>query len=85
MHVGPLDVNQQESFEQFIEKNKDICALSQTKIGHTTLFQHQILTGDHEPIASLAYRLKDPAKLKFLQDEIKKMEENDIIQKSKSP
>src|SRR3954453_8888742 len=61
LHVGPLDHNQQESFEKFIEGNKDICALSQTKIGHTSLFKHQIPTGDHEPIASPAYRLKDPA------------------------
>jgi hypothetical protein len=80
-----LDVTQQEIFEQFIEENKDICALSQTTIGHTTLIQHQLSTGDHEPIAGPAYRLKDPSKLKFLQDEIKRMEENDIIQKSKSP
>ena len=85
LHVGPLEISQQEIFDQFIEDNKDICALSQTKIGHTTLFQHQIPTGDHEPVASPAYRLKDPAKLNFLQSEIKRMEENDIIQKSKSP
>jgi len=85
LHVGPLEISQQETFDQFIEDNKDICALSQTKIGHTTLFQHQIPTGDHEPVTSPAYRLKDPAKLNFLQSEIKRMEENDIIQKSKSP
>ncbi|CAI2192033.1 2371_t:CDS:2, partial [Funneliformis geosporum] len=50
IHVRPLEISQQEIFDQFIEDNKDICALSQTKIGHTTLFQHQIPTGDHEPI-----------------------------------
>ncbi|CAI2192849.1 3545_t:CDS:2, partial [Funneliformis geosporum] len=50
LHVRPLEISQQEIFDQFIEDNKDICALSQTKIGHTTLFQHQIPTGDHEPI-----------------------------------
>ncbi|CAI2196402.1 4718_t:CDS:2, partial [Funneliformis geosporum] len=59
IHVGPLEISQQEIFDQFIEDNKNICALSQTKIGHTTLFQHQIPTGDHEPITSPAYRLKE--------------------------
>ncbi|CAI2192348.1 14483_t:CDS:1, partial [Funneliformis geosporum] len=66
IHIRPLEISQQEIFNQFIEDNKDICALSQTKIGHTTLFQHQIPTGDYEPITSPVYYLKDPAKLNFL-------------------
>ena len=28
LHVGPLEISQQEIFDQFIEDNKDICALS---------------------------------------------------------
>ncbi|CAI2191224.1 13031_t:CDS:2, partial [Funneliformis geosporum] len=28
IHVKPLEISQQEIFDQFIEDNKDICALS---------------------------------------------------------
>ena len=85
LQVGPLDDKQQTSFQKLIDDYKDICALSQTKIGRTSLVKHKILTNNHDPVTTGAYKCKDPAKLNFLKDEIKRMKENGIIRKSLSP
>jgi hypothetical protein len=49
------------------------------------LVKHNILTNNHDPVTTGAYKYKDPVKLNFLKNEIKRMEENGIIRKSLNP
>ncbi|CAG8681151.1 12754_t:CDS:2, partial [Funneliformis caledonium] len=46
------------------------------------LVKHNILTNDHDPVTTGAYKCKDPVKLNFLKNEIKYIKENGIIRKS---
>ena len=75
---------QQSNFQHLLEEYKDICAESQTKIGRTHLIKHKIITGDAEPTAQQAYRC-NPKNMNFLKEEIAKMENEEIVQKSVSP
>ena len=83
-HLGPLIDQQQTSFQNLLEEYKDICAESQTKIGRTHLIKHKIITENAEPTAQQAYRC-NPKNMKFLREEIAKMEKEGIVQKSVSP
>jgi predicted aspartyl protease len=58
LQVGPLDDNQQTSFQNLIDDYQDICALSQTKIGRTSLVKHSILTGNHDPVTTELINVK---------------------------
>jgi hypothetical protein len=69
---------------KFLGENKDINAESQTEIGRTNLIQHKINTGDAAPIAQTYYRTSLP-KEKFLREEIAKLEDAELVRKSKSP
>src|SRR5687768_3836252 len=62
----------------------DICARSQIEIGRTTEIKHYIYTGTAMPIAQKPYRT-NPENTRFLNQELKKMEENGIIRPSYSP
>ena len=84
LHVGPLTDHQQTQFQQVIATNEDICAKSQTDIGRTGLIKHQIYTGNAEPLTRSPYRC-NPKKREFLKEEIKKLEEQGMITRSKSP
>jgi len=67
-----------------IDKYADICAGSQTKIGHTNFIKHHIITSNATPIAQSAYR-SNSRNLAFIKEEIMKMEEQGLIRKSASP
>jgi hypothetical protein len=84
LHLGPLDVHQQEIFKRIMDENADICAKSQTEIGRTNIIKHKIITGEAIPIAQAPYQV-NMRNREFLKTEIQKMEENGIIQKSSSP
>jgi hypothetical protein len=56
----------------------DICARSQTEIGRTTEIKHRIYIGNAMLIAQKPYRT-NPENTRFLNQELKKMEENGII------
>src|SRR6266480_1031472 len=84
LHLGPLDLHQQQLFQQTLKDYIDICAKSQTEIGRTNIIKHRIITGDAAPIAQPPYRI-NPKNRDFLREEIVKMEKNGIIRKSTSP
>ena len=67
-----------------ITENTDVYAENQMDIGHTTIIQHEINTGNQTPLAQAAYR-SNPIKKEFIEREIIDMEKQNIIRKSKSP
>jgi hypothetical protein len=82
--TGPLDHHQQGHFQALLNNHTDICAKSQTRIRRTNLIKHQTLTAAAAPIAQTPYRT-NPQTREFLRNEIIKMEEQGIVQKSSSP
>jgi TolA-binding protein len=84
IHVGPLDHHQQQQFQQLLRDNIDVCASSQTDIGRTDLLKHKINTGNMAPVAQPPYKT-NPVKKAFIEQEIKDLEEKNLIRKSKSP
>src|SRR5215216_3674649 len=84
LNLGPLDVYQQDNFNNLLEKFKDVIAKSQTDIGHINVIKHKIITGNAEPIAQAPYRL-NPQKKEFVRKEISDLEANGLIRKSASP
>ena len=76
--LGPLDYHQQQTFLNLLGDYYDNCARSQTEIGRTTEIKHRIYTGTAMPIAQKPYRT-NPENTRFLNKELKKMEENGII------
>ena len=72
------------TFNNLLKDYSDICAQSQTRIGRTDVIKHRIITGDALPIAQPAYR-SGPKKLKFIREEVERMEQQRLIRKSKSP
>ena len=84
LHLGPLQYEQQVTFNNLLKDYSDICAQSQTRIGRTDVIKHRIITGDALPVAQPAYR-SGPKKLKFIREEVERMEQQRLIRKSKSP
>jgi hypothetical protein len=84
LRLGPLEYTQQTNFQQLLQDYADICAQSQTKIGRTNVIKHRIITKDASPISQPPYRC-NPKHKAFLQDEVIRMEQQELIQKSASP
>jgi hypothetical protein len=84
LHLGPLPAEQQVDFNALIKSYKDICAKSQTEIGHTHVIKHYIPTGDARPIAKAPYPC-NPINRAFLKEEVVKLEQQGLIRKSISP
>src|ERR1043166_7449393 len=82
-NVGPLDYQQQQALDLIFEEYADICAKSQTEIGQTIEITHKIPTGDALPIAQRFYRT-NPDNAKFIEEEVQRMLQANIIQPSHS-
>jgi len=48
--IGKVEEEQENEIRRLIEKYKEICAISSTKLGKTNVVKHKINTGNHEPI-----------------------------------
>ena len=67
-----------------MEEYKDIFASDLNELGRTNVIQHPIDTGNEKPVRQKAYRATLPDQ-EFIHDEIQRMLEAGIIQKSNSP
>ena len=83
-NTGPLEYKKQKSLQNVLKEYADIVAASQVEIGHTTIIQHRIHTGNALPIAQKPYRM-NPENTAFIKEELKLMEANEIIRPSTSP
>jgi hypothetical protein len=82
--LRPLEYNQQTQFQQLLKDYADICAQSQTEIGQTNITKHRIIIQDAVPISQPPYRC-NPKYKQFLQEEVLRMEQQELIRKSASP
>eukprot|EP00111_Clytia_hemisphaerica_P016400 TCONS_00048555-protein len=78
-----IDGGQKGKLEALIERNKDVFADSDLKLGATHLMEYDIDTGDAEPIKQSAYSTT-PAKRAEIDKQIKELEEQGIIRRSQS-
>ena len=54
---GMLTSDQQEQLEQLILDSADIFSLTDSDLGHTSIVQHTIYTGDNQPIKQHSRRM----------------------------
>src|SRR3954453_9718053 len=67
-----------------INEDSDICASSQLDIGRTDILKHEINTGTHPPVAKQAYK-SNTIKRDFIEKEIDKLKQRELIRRSKCP
>ena len=48
--IGKIGKEQEEKLRKLIGKYREICAISNTKLGKTNIVKHNINTGNHLPI-----------------------------------
>src|SRR5438445_8177084 len=82
--IGKVEEEQENEIRRLIEKYKEICAISSTKLGKTNVVKHKINTGDHEPIAQKQFRA-DKKRRTIIKEEVDKMLKDGIIKKSEGP
>ena len=82
--VGKLDSQQHQVLAQILKNNKDLFARSMAELKQTDKGEHIIITENVPPIKRRAYRTA-PKEDEFIENEIKEMLEQDLIQPSKSP
>ena len=82
--IGKVEEEQENEIRRLIEKYKEICAISSTKLGKTNVVKHRINTGDHEPIAQKQFRA-DKKRRTIIKEEVDKMLKDGIIKKSEGP
>jgi len=73
-----------QKLQELLLKHRKAFALENEPLGVTNLVKHEIDTGNAEPIAKPAFRTPI-AHRKILQEEIRKMLDEGVIQPSKSP
>src|SRR6266511_941893 len=76
--IGKVEEEQENKIRRLIEKYKEICAISSTKLGKTNVVKHKINTGDHEPIAQKQFRA-DKKRRTIIKEEVDKMLKEGII------
>ena len=75
---------QKKQLGKILEKYKDIFVTKKSELGKCGIVKHRIDTGDAKPIKQRAYRASGKDK-ELIQEEIKKMLEKGVIEKSTSP
>ena len=79
-----LDEKQQAQLNKLLHDNHDIFALNDDELGHTSLVEHHIDTGDSRPIYRQPYRVS-PAVRNSIDHHVQQMLDQGIIQPSVSP
>lgn len=82
--IGNLTPAQKEQFDELIDENRDLFAWDSKQLGRTSLVQHNIDVGDALPIRKRWYRTSQVEKA-FIGEEIDRMLQQGLIEKSKSP
>ena len=78
-----LNEEQQAQLADLLESNRDVFATTDHELGHTTLVQHYIDTGEAQPIRQQLYRVS-PAVRNRINEHVDKMLEHGTIQPSVS-
>lgn len=81
VEMACLKTEQKEDLRDLL---KDFWSLFDGHLGHTSLGEHEINTGDAKPVHLPPYR-SSPAKKQIIEDQIQMMLEEDIIEPSSSP
>src|ERR1043165_5449033 len=76
--IGKIEREREEKLRKLIGKYKEICAISNTKLGKTNIVKHSVNTGNHLPIKQQPYKTNTEKK-KVIKNEIDKMLKDGII------
>ena len=79
-----LTEKQRKQLLRLLENYKDIFVKDKNELGKCGIVKHRIDTGDTKPIKQRAYRASGENK-KLIEEEVKKMLEKGVIEKSTSP
>lgn len=79
-----LDGNQKAKLEALLAKYDDIFAYTPDQLGRSSIVQHTIDTGDHQPIRLRSYRTS-PSNREEIDKQISEMLDNGVISPSVSP
>lgn len=82
--VGPLTTNQGAQFRQLLLEFADLFAKDMTQLGNTDLVVHRIFTDDVPPISSRPYMVPRNEQI-FINEEVQRMLDNNLIRESSSP
>src|SRR5918911_827290 len=74
---------QKKQLEKLLEKYRNIFVTKKSELGKCGIVKHRIDTGEEKPIRQRAYRASGKDK-ELIQEEIKKMQEKGVIEKSTS-
>lgn len=80
----PLEPAQKEAIKGVIRKFKDVFSMDEKDLGYCTTVKHLIDVGNNSPVRQRFRRLHPPIKDK-VEEELKKMESQGVIEKSISP
>ena len=72
------------NYKELVEKYRELFALNSVELGCTTLIEHSIDTGDHQPIKQLPRRVPHSLRAKVLQH-VQEMLEQEVVKPSHSP
>ena len=81
---GTLTDEQFRQLKELIGENSDLFALQDSELGHTSLVQHKVDTGDHPPIKQPVRRIPFVYRDKIA-TMVAEMEQQGVIQPSSSP
>jgi hypothetical protein len=84
LSIGELSPTQKKEFEDFLTEYEDLFAWDPTQLGRTNFVQHTIDVGDSAPIKKRWYRTSRIERA-FIAEEIQRMLQQGLIEKSKGP
>ena len=79
-----LTEEQRAKLNQLLHENRDVFAFTDDELGHTSLVQHHIDTGNAQPICQQPYRVS-PTVQNCIDEHVEKMLGQGVIQPSVSP
>ena len=82
--VGPLTTHQEAQFQQLLLEFADLFAKDMIQLGKTDLVTHRIFTEDVPPVSSQLYMVP-LTKQTFINEEVQRMLDNNLIKESSSP
>ena len=81
----PKESKKMANVQELLEQYPTVIAKPNEPPGQTNVIQHEIHLTDTRPIAQRPYKIRDPAKVDFLRNELAKWKRDGIIQETKSP
>jgi hypothetical protein len=84
LKIGPLPPGDRERLVKLLEEYMDVFAEDISDLGRIKEVQHRIYVGDAKPVKQRPYR-RGPHENEFIQQEIQRLLQNGLIQRSYSP